>query len=380
MEYNPDICDLCESQESKTLLSGYDRSFTSDTRIVKLPLNKRKCLSCGLVRNGLSFSSEFLQSHYENDYILGTDAATQEPLIFTSEGVVERSKIVFDWIINCLQKSGIEPGNLSRILEIGCGEGSVLQRFSSSFKNLECSGIEMNTKSAEIANRRKLTVAKGTYENIEGEYDLIYSFAVIEHVPSPMDFLKKLKRHLKKGGVIVVAQPSQDYGSSDIFFSDHLYHFNSYHITRYGSLAGMKTLYYDNSHEYLQSFSMHVFVHESQPVHIASISLNDSIENRINDFINEFHLIDKWIKKHPSIGVWGVGQKFVLLSAYTILSDIKVDFAIDDNPKRYGYMTNFPVLTSTQITEEMLTSKGILFTFRPGNKITSRLSVNSKSA
>jgi len=67
------------------------------------------------------------------------------------------------------------------------------------------------------AQKKGLDVHVGTSSMIDGKYDAIIAFGVLEHVSSPTSFLRDLSKCLSDAGEVIVGQPMQDVPSYDLF-------------------------------------------------------------------------------------------------------------------------------------------------------------------
>lgn len=103
------------------------------------------------------------------------------------------------------------PSKTSKILEVGCGNGSNLTRLNKwGYKNTY--GIDISKLFIKEAKRRGL---KNVY-SYNGEklpfsdnyFDLISSFNVLEHVENPKQYLGEQVKKLKKEGVIILGCPN----------------------------------------------------------------------------------------------------------------------------------------------------------------------------
>ncbi len=92
-----------------------------------------------------------------------------------------------------------------RVLEIGCGIGIDGIRFV--LAGAEYSGIELSSKSLEIAQQRfKIYGCNGQFYkgNAEemlsflpiGQYDLVYSFGVLHHTPNPEQIVDNIRNYM----------------------------------------------------------------------------------------------------------------------------------------------------------------------------------------
>ena len=98
---------------------------------------------------------------------------------------------------------------VSRILEIGCGEGN----FATNFTDVEYWGVEPVTQHAKAAEQKGFKILNGLYEDVEDKipnayFDLIVCNDVIEHMLDPMLFLKKIRNKLTPSGKMIVSIPN----------------------------------------------------------------------------------------------------------------------------------------------------------------------------
>jgi len=116
----------------------------------------------------------------------------------------------------------ISPGD--KILDLGCGNGRLLQIFGE--KNIEYFGVDNSEKLIKIAKEKYLHPPQvfGTQKfgrarisfqvtdalNLpfsDNFFDKVYSIAVLHHIPSTefrLQFLKEIRRVLKPGGLLIL--------------------------------------------------------------------------------------------------------------------------------------------------------------------------------
>ena len=108
------------------------------------------------------------------------------------------------------------PVNVSKILEIGCGEGN----FSAQIQgDIERWGLEPYLPSAEKAKDVLDKVLVGTIDEKisdlpDNYFDVIILNDVLEHLLEPWDDISKLKEKLNEKGVLVTSIPNVRYSKN----------------------------------------------------------------------------------------------------------------------------------------------------------------------
>ncbi len=93
----------------------------------------------------------------------------------------------------------------SRILDIGCGDGSFICKAK---ENFVCTGIEISGYLASLAEKKnEIKVITGNFLNIEfksGECDGVTLISLLEHLDDPLQALKKCFEFLRSGGILLM--------------------------------------------------------------------------------------------------------------------------------------------------------------------------------
>ena len=121
-----------------------------------------------------------------------------------------------------------------RILDVGCGTGDFLNKCKS--KNWETKGIEPSKIARDQAiNNYNLDVEESTdLSQLEGQFDIITMWHVLEHVPNLNETLVQFKQLLSKKGKIIIAVPNLESYDAKYYkeywaaydLPIHLYHFS----------------------------------------------------------------------------------------------------------------------------------------------------------
>ncbi len=124
------------------------------------------------------------------------------------------------------------PENVGNALEIGSSIGSFLHLLKLS--GAEVDGVEPDKIFADYSQHQYGFQQHGVMlEDFQTEkkYDFICSFHVIEHVPDPHDFLKRIKAVAEEGATIIHEFPSMEIFSwgdlKNTYWEPHLQYFNA---------------------------------------------------------------------------------------------------------------------------------------------------------
>jgi ubiquinone/menaquinone biosynthesis C-methylase UbiE len=132
--------------------------------------------------------------HYYNEFSTRYDArrGTNDPNGYHS-------------LIDDLEVDFVAPyAQGKRILEAGCGTGLLLERLADVANHAE--GFDLSDGMLAKARERGLHVKQGSITEVpyqDAEFDVVYSFKVLPHVPEIKQALQELVRVTKPGGYII---------------------------------------------------------------------------------------------------------------------------------------------------------------------------------
>ncbi|NDV26694.1 sugar nucleotide-binding protein [Desulfovibrio sp. JC010] len=164
-------------------------------------------------------------------------SAGNEPLIFDEHGKGSpRSGILMDKLISALSLP--EKGS---VLDVGCGNGSLLQQFHMRRPKWNLYGHEQSEQREEILHLQGVqSFYSGPLKNIGQKFDLITMTYVIEHLVDPVDVLKQLGGLLREGGQIMIHTSSFADNPFDLMVCDHCSHFTPETLEFMAAQAGLK--------------------------------------------------------------------------------------------------------------------------------------------
>lgn len=99
----------------------------------------------------------------------------------------------------------IPPGE-TRILDVGCSFGTFLGIITG--KGYRAEGVEPSRTAADVCQKAGLKVHCGLLGDmglIEGSFDVLTMFEVVEHLPDPHSLLRECHRVLRKGGLLFLS-------------------------------------------------------------------------------------------------------------------------------------------------------------------------------
>lgn len=136
------------------------------------------------------------------------------------------------WEFRCAE---LDIKGLSRIAEVGCGNGDYLARLAAN--GMEVVGFEFNRKAVEEARKKGLTVLSEKIDEVESKlnesFDAVCSFQVLEHVTEPKKFINDCLTLLKPGGKLILSVPNGKV--FDTIFTGVLLDIPPHHMTQWHS-------------------------------------------------------------------------------------------------------------------------------------------------
>jgi len=188
------ICPVCGTNNYQELDYGGYRYLGFNLPLVF-------CRECGLKYiihslNQATFDSMYNQHEYfESEY----EGGALSDYVSNQKEIKQRARRA----LRIIQKEI----NDKKLLEIGSAGGYFLEvaRDESGF---EVVGIELSREMAEWSRKRSLTIYNGLTDlPAKEKFNIVYMGDVLEHIPQPKDFIKKIEYHLEPNGFVVLELP-----------------------------------------------------------------------------------------------------------------------------------------------------------------------------
>ena len=200
------ICPICDSNNIIFI-----RNYNSQSKIFNT-VNLTKCNNCFLVFANPMPDIE-IWNQYNSDYFNvahGGISINKNTINFFKGMATVRMKYILDYL-------NLNSITFNSILEIGPGVGYLAEKWLKFFPNLKYSVVE--TDSSCHIPLKKLGV--NVFNDIEqipksSTFDLVIHSHVLEHVIKPIDFLEVNIKYLKRGGVLYIDVPCNDWKFKEI--------------------------------------------------------------------------------------------------------------------------------------------------------------------
>ena len=120
---------------------------------------------------------------------------------WTSSGQSRHDWIIGrDWIAQALVSG-------ESILDVGCFDGGFLERLVGLYK---CYGIEIHPQARLRAESKGISMIGADFSEVNGQFDCVTAFDVIEHVENPALFLSQCLDAVRPGGHVLISTGNLD--------------------------------------------------------------------------------------------------------------------------------------------------------------------------
>lgn len=233
-------CHLCAA-DGVMEVSGFEalRRVTSDCRPWESGGRLGVCPACGAVQSAVNEAwraevAEIYRGYAMFHHRTGTDHAIPDP---QGAAMQSRSERLLESALAWL--GAPERG---RLLDIGCGNGPLLQAMGLLRPGWVLAGAEQSdTVRDRILSLPGVTLFHaGPLDELVSGFDLVSMVHVLEHVADPATFLWQAARLLAPGGVLLIQVPSFADNPFDAAVADHCTHFTPETLERTVRAAGLE--------------------------------------------------------------------------------------------------------------------------------------------
>ena len=222
----PRLCPLCGGGETAVVcrdVQDYEYGAPGTYQWLR-------CTGCGLIRLDPVPTAAILDQAYPPHYHAYT----------TPRSAITRRLLAGSRMRAARSLARSLPDGAS-ILDVGCSTGLLLEAVRR-VGRFRLFGVEYKPDAAEQARRGGIEVWTGELENADvpaGSMDLVIMQHVLEHVPAPIETLRRVRAILRPGGRLVGELPSFDSWDARLFgrywggghAPRHLFHFTPASLT-----------------------------------------------------------------------------------------------------------------------------------------------------
>lgn len=232
------ICHICSKRALEIFPVGSNRTrITSDCKPWSLRSDLAICHSCHTVQTAVTTEWREQVSKIYQAYQVYHQGGGAEQAVFTDSGEpLSRSAQLVKKLASSLSLS--ESGTL---LDIGCGNGSLLAAFGRINPGWDLAGAEFDNKHASdlAAIERFTKLHTGRIQKIEDRFELISLIHTLEHIENPLPFLICVRKLLAKGGLVFIQVPNYRENPFELMTYDHASHFDVSTLTKLLGQAGL---------------------------------------------------------------------------------------------------------------------------------------------
>ena len=185
-----DACRLCGTNEARLVAVVDGCQFV-------------RCAGCGVERMASYPSARELEEFYDSGYMTKKFNNLGHHLHFTKEYretyFAEKSLTFADLRMDLTALRG------KKLLDVGCANGQFLE-YAGKFA-VESTGIDISEEMVNAGKEAGLNCLVKDLFEMEGEFDLLTYWDVIEHVSNPRQVLEKTRDLLAPGGEVVIQTP-----------------------------------------------------------------------------------------------------------------------------------------------------------------------------
>ncbi len=211
----------CKFKKFSCICGGNEKLLIAEKDRYGIPIKIYLCLKCSSIFCGEILDEKSLEKFYEKYYrrIYSGNLTKYELFYQQLETGYEFLKILRK--LNILEK-------IYNVFEVGCSSGGILYTFKKIGKNVK--GCDLDKDYLLYGRSKGLHLKVGGYDkflkNIRNA-DLVILSHVLEHLPNPIEALKKVLKNLELGKYILIGLPSH-YGKWNL-----IYRFQNAHIIQF---------------------------------------------------------------------------------------------------------------------------------------------------
>jgi 2-polyprenyl-3-methyl-5-hydroxy-6-metoxy-1,4-benzoquinol methylase len=160
--------------------------------------------------------------------------------------LIRPTNFTYFYILRLLTLAGLQELRHLKILDIGCGVGT-MSLYAASL-GAAVVGVDISPRAIDIARAakeimgfQKVSFKQGEVQQLKQVFDVVFCFEVLEHVAAEQQFLKQIHDRMKVDGILLLSTPSSD---NWLFRQGYYHRFDAEvgHLRRYTPVRLKKVL------------------------------------------------------------------------------------------------------------------------------------------
>lgn len=217
-------CPVCQERNFSYFLSCKDYTVSHET------FQLHQCTNCSFVLTTPRPEAKELEKYYLSPhYISHTNKS-----VHLIDLIYKMSRLLtLRWKYSLIKKYSVFSETNAQVLDFGCGTGAFIQECEK--HKIKASGVEPSPIARREAIRNTNSQISADILDVQGPFDAITLWHVLEHVSQLQDTVSKLKNKLNENGTLFIAVPNlqsydaKKYGDKWAGYDvpRHLWHFSN---------------------------------------------------------------------------------------------------------------------------------------------------------
>tara|TARA_B100000212_G_scaffold45845_1_gene29609 strand:+ start:26684 stop:27754 length:1071 start_codon:yes stop_codon:yes gene_type:complete len=304
----------------------FKSSVTSDNKFIDKDTRIIFCENCGYISIDPDYRLDF-SKFYQEDYDFLLDQKDLEPE-FLGQSISSASvKFCKDLILDNEDK---------KLIDVGAGKGNILDAIHQECPKIQKYGLEPSRSYLNLKEKKYL---KKTYNEFldpslfnNQKFDFIITVGVLEHVDSPVDFLKDIKSIMSDDAVLVVEVPNFEKSKFDLLTADHFSKFTSRSIRNLFLKSNFEIIKQEISEGLFMRFAL--VNNQDVTKEFESVEIETHLRESKKAIENAISVTRKYSQE--TIAVYGQSIILDYLIGTGLLSYENIDCIIDDNSLYQG--------------------------------------------
>lgn len=344
-------CLICNAAAHTEYLNLGDQplanSYHKGQTLEKYPLRMRLCMQCWHSQLSVSVNPEAMFKHYL--YVSDTSKTLTEYFNWTTDYILAQMPAA------------------KNVLEIACNSGLLLEMFKK--RGLTCVGIDPAENLRAMSADRDLDVyvdywnqrSAAQIKQDRGDFDLILAFHVLPHVTDPNDFISACVNVLSDQGRIFIQTSQCDMflnNEFDVIYHEHSSYFTGRSIRELAHRHGLfvssiiktdihsKSFLFSLQRVACDETQLQELIAQETQQGIYTLEKYQNFARRAQDIKQKLLLgLNKFRNEGYALVGYGAAAKGATLLNFL---DYKLDYIIDDNELKCGYLTpgqDIPIYT-----------------------------------